>query len=158
MLAQVAEYAPVGSTVLVNIQTSNEYVEQMGLYYLPKVFNRPDLITLPYQSQPLGVEAELYRPDVILAVPHIENQPLMAVRLGLYEPTQNTWNQSLLDQLSSGWKMQNSIDHQFPLFLSICPGFCPFIQLACFVLSPAAGGSTPIPTVGTCIKYTSLKE
>ena len=139
MLAQVAEYAPLGSTVLVNIQTSNEYVEQMALYYLPEVFGRTDLTTHAYQSQPLGVGSELYRPNVILAVPHIENQPLMAVRMGLYEPTQDSWNGSLLGQLAAGWKMQNSIDNQVPLFLVDLPRvFCPFIRtrLFCAVPSP----------------------
>lgn len=139
VLTDLAYHAPQGSTVIVNIQESNEYVEQMALYYLPKVYHRPDITVIPYQSQPLSVGSEYYRSDVILAVPSVENQPLMAVRMGLYESTQKAWNQSLLGQLTPNWKMGSLIHNQFPLIIVDLPRiFCPFIRtrLFCSVPSP----------------------
>ena len=139
MLTDIAQRAPEGSTVFVNIQLSNEYVEQMALYYLPKVYSRSELTTLAYQSQPLGVGSEYFRPDVIFAVPHIANQPLLAVRLGLYEPTQQAWNQALLDQMPPEWKIQSSIEEQTHLLIIDLPRiFCPFIRTRsfCSISSP----------------------
>ncbi len=139
MLTDLAYHAPPGGTVLVNIQQANEYVEQMSLYYLAQIYSRPDLTVLPYQSQPLGIENEFHRPDVILIVPLVENQPLMAVRMGLYESTQKTWNQALLGQLSPDWKMGTLIHDQFNLMMVDLPRiFCPLIRtrLFCSIPSP----------------------
>jgi len=138
MLTDLAKNSPLNSTVLVNIQVANEYVEQMALYYLPRIYSRPDLTTVAYQSQPLGVGDEFYKPDVILAVPHVENQPLLAVRMGLYESTQKTWNQALLVQMTSTWKMSTSIRNQFPLLMVDIPRiFCPLIRTRSFCAIPS---------------------
>ena len=139
LLTGLADHAAQGSTVLVNIQVANEYVEQMALYYLPKVYSRPDLVVVPYQSQPLGDGSEYHRPDVILAMPQVEHQPLLSVRMGLYEPTQKDWNADLLARLTPDWVMGTLIQNQFQLLIVDLPRlFCPLIRtrLFCSVPSP----------------------
>ena len=139
LISGLADHASQGSTVLVNIQVANEYVEQMSLYYLPKVYSRPDLVVVPYQSQPLGNGSEFHQPDVIVAMPQVEHQPLLSVRMGLYEPTQKTWNADLLARLTPDWVMSGLIQNQFQLSIVDLPRlFCPLIRtrLFCSVPSP----------------------
>jgi len=139
LITGLADHASQGSTVLVNIQVANEYVEQMSLYYLPKVYSRPDLVVVPYQSQPLGNGSEFHQPDVIVAMPQVEHQPLLSVRMGLYEPTQKTWNADLLARLTPDWVMSGLIQNQFQLSIVDLPRlFCPLIRtrLFCSVPSP----------------------
>lgn len=101
-LRYVAENAPDGSAVIVNIQFTNEYVEQMQLM-LKDFYNRPDLYFAYYQKQDLTQLVQQY-PAVLVLVPELENQPLMTVRTGLIEPTQQHWNSSLLPLLSDSWQ------------------------------------------------------
>jgi hypothetical protein len=102
-LRYVAENAPDGSAVIVNIQFTNEYVEQMQLM-LKDFYNRPDLYFSYYQKQDL-TQLVQQNPAVLVLVPELEGQPLMTVRTGLIEPTQQQWNSSLLPLLSDSWQV-----------------------------------------------------
>ena len=101
VMEYVAENAPPGSNVLVNIQLANEYIEQME-FLLNYEYGRTDLQFDKYQSQDLSLLAEQY-PAVFVLVADLENQPKMTVRMGFVEDTLDIWNSILLPKLES-WK------------------------------------------------------
>jgi hypothetical protein len=118
-MSYVAENAPPGSTVLLNILYPNDYTEMFGPY-LAEVLGRPDLQAgyLHPDQHPSG--------PVMVVAPNIVNQPAQTVRLGLVEATQDFWNSRLPNyfgqDLPPAWEME---DHfrlvMFDLPRLVCP-------------------------------------
>ena len=67
------------STVLLNIQTPNEYYYKLK-DYLNTYWNRPDITILPFDFQDTSSSGAHY-----LIAPYVVNQPLLAVRQGVVE-------------------------------------------------------------------------
>ncbi len=99
LLEYVAENAPQGSQVVVNIQLANEYIEQMQLM-LANYYHRPDLQLVSYQGEDLSTLTE-QSPAPYFILAQLVNQPKMTVRMGLDEPSLQVWNASVLPALSS---------------------------------------------------------
>lgn len=99
VLEYVAENAPQGSRVVVNIQLANEYIEEMQLM-LANYYNRPDLQLINYQGGDLSSLKDQSQSTYFLQA-ELVNQPRMTVRMGLDEPSLQVWNASVLPALSS---------------------------------------------------------
>jgi hypothetical protein len=113
MLRYVAENAPPGSAVIVNIQLPNEYVVEMQLL-LADLYDRPDLDFNYYQQQDFSQMSSEY-PAVYLLVPELENQPHMTVRMGLQEENQQIWNASIPPVTPKYWQTAFQVSRQPPL-------------------------------------------
>jgi hypothetical protein len=121
---------------LVNIQDPNEYFYEMQTQ-LGKVYGRPDLIV------------DVFNPDTTLAVdglniyivsPHIVNQPLLTVRMGVIEDTQRMWTTDLQEFLQDhpGWRIEFESTNNFHLTDINYPRiFCPFVKTRAFCATPA---------------------
>jgi hypothetical protein len=123
MLDYLVQHLPTGSTVWVNIQASNEYVEQLG--YLKDGLGRTD------------INVELFHNPIIpgntdyIVTPFVTNLPLLTVRMGVIETSQLTWNQDLNSFLSKNpdWKQVFETDHRIQLTITDLPRlFCPLMQ------------------------------
>jgi hypothetical protein len=99
VMEYVVKNAPIGSIVLVNIQLSNEYIEQME-FLLVNDYHRTDLQFDKYQGQDLSLLTMQY-PAVFILVADVENQPKMTVRMGFIEDSLHIWNSILLPKLTS---------------------------------------------------------
>jgi hypothetical protein len=126
VMEYVAENAPQGSTVLVNIQLANEYIEQME-FLLNYEYGRTDLQFDEYQAQDLSELAKQY-PAVYVLLAEMQNQPKLTVRMGFIEDTLNIWNSILLPKLDS-WKKAFQVSRD-PAVLTI-----DFPRLLCPVVS-----------------------
>ncbi|MCL4559680.1 MAG: hypothetical protein M1281_03570 [Chloroflexi bacterium] len=131
MLDYLAANLPAGSQVLVNIQDPNEYVVEIGLH-LAVLHDRPDISLTAYQGKALPARA-------YVILPTIQNQIRMSVRMGVNEPTQDGWNQSLQEALqATGAALLHTDSYQFHLFnLDLPQLFCPFIQGRSYCAAPA---------------------
>lgn len=116
MLRYVAENAPPGSAVIVNIQLPNEYVVEMQLL-LTDFYDRPDLDFNYYQQQDFNQMASQY-PALYLLVPELENQPRMTVRMGLQEENQQIWNASIPPVTPQYWETAFQVARQ-PWLLTV---------------------------------------
>jgi hypothetical protein len=95
----VANNAPPGAQVVVNIRLANEYIEQMQLM-LVNFYNRPDLSLVNYQGEDLSQYTSRSDPTYFL-VAQVTNQPKLTVRMGLDEPSLQIWNASVLPVLAT---------------------------------------------------------
>jgi hypothetical protein len=126
--------AELSSTIFLNIQTPNEYYYKL-LNYLNQYWERSDLSILPFDFQDTSRSGIYY-----LIVPYIVNQPLLAVRMGVVEETQNKWNDSLSQYFQEhlGWQKVEQIERRFTLSGVDLPRlFCPFIRTRAFCATPA---------------------
>jgi hypothetical protein len=140
VLTYLAETAPPGSTVLVNIQYSNEYIDQIRLH-LNHAHNRPDITVDLFKFQAINPGASDNPETIYVISPSVANQPLLTVRLGLVEETQQHWNKLLQDFLSTEWKTVYANEHTFRLFTVDLP------RLACPILPRVEYCSTPAPVL-----------
>ena len=93
MLTYVKEIAPQDSTVLMNLQTTNEYFELTDLY-LKEHFQRADVdLQLLDDTQMETISDQ--SGDIVL-MPFIDNQPTLTVRAGVEETYQGIWNETFL--------------------------------------------------------------
>jgi hypothetical protein len=99
MLEYIANNAPAGSSVVVNIQLANEYIEQMQLM-LANYYHRPDLQLVNYQGEDLA-QLNTQSSAIYFILAKLNNQPKMTVRMGLDEPSLQVWNTSVLPELAS---------------------------------------------------------
>ena len=128
MLDYLAEAAPAGSTVLVNIQYQNEYIRETRLH-LHYIYNRPDLTVDLFKYQVGSAESSPNPEAIYIVSPEIENQPLMTVRMGVVEPTQNHWNQMLQEFFQPGRPTVFENKQNFQMFsVDFSRFFCPFIK------------------------------
>jgi hypothetical protein len=123
MLDYLVQQLPTGSTVWINIQASNEYIEQLG--YLKDGWRRTD-INLQLFHNPIIPGNKDY-----IVTPFVANLPLLTVRMGVIESSQLTWTQDLNSFLSEhpDWKQVFETDHRFQLIVTDLPRlFCPWMQ------------------------------
>lgn len=102
MLTYIKDAAPKDSTVLMNLQTSNEYFELTDLY-LKEHYQRADVdfqILDEAQMETISDQTG----DIVL-MPFIDNQPTLTVRAGVEETYQDIWNETLLTE-TSGHRQQ----------------------------------------------------
>jgi len=91
LLMQVDDFPDV----IVNIQYENEYVYEVRTFLQDVEDLERSTVTVfdPEQESADGPR--------LIASPYIQNQPLLAVRMGVVENTQIEWNQSLAEALGS---------------------------------------------------------
>ena len=129
MLKNVVDFAPPGSFVMLNIQYYNEYCSQIPIY-INDIMGRPDIRVAMFQSQPpLRAENGASGHNWVIT-PVVKNQPILTVRMGVVEPTQEIWL-SLLDNylILDKWKIISSSEFKFPLLIfDFSRVFCPLMQ------------------------------
>lgn len=129
---------PYGSMVLINIQSHNEYTDQIQMQ-LDARFGREDMqfqlfnpnVALPPACQP---------GNCFVVTPVVENQPLLTVRMGVHEPTQKGWNDSLTAYLANhaGWKEFDSFLGSTRMLAVDLPRlFCAVIETRSFCATPS---------------------
>ena len=135
MMAFLVQNTEPGSTLLVNIQDPNEYYYEMQTQ-LGQIDNRPDLklrtfnrdMTLANDTGPLYI-----------VTPYVQNQPLLSVRMGVVQITQNNWDRLLQGYLRihPGWQSVFETATSFPLSNVNYPRlFCPLIKTRAFCATP----------------------
>ena len=139
MLDFLVERATRGASVIVNIQSPNEYIYETQAY-LQAISGLPEVTVEafdPDQGLPQGRDT-----TVLVVSPQVLNQPLLAVRMGVVEETQHGWNQSLEAALGSSAEPIFQTESKFHLSIvdlprALCPllpgrGYCraepPFID------------------------------
>jgi len=123
MFDYLMQQLPTGSTVWINIQASNEYIEQLS--YLKDGWGRTD-ISVQLFHNPIIPGYKDY-----IVTPFVANLPLLTVRMGVIESSQLTWTQDLNSYLSehSGWEQVFETDHRFQLTITDLPRLlCPLMQ------------------------------
>ncbi|MFZ6026464.1 MAG: hypothetical protein ACOYYS_02000 [Chloroflexota bacterium] len=130
-LRHLAEIAPQGSAVLVNIQVPNEYffASEDHLWY---IWERPDLNLRPVAGDTMPALGEVGH--YYLLVPQVENQPLQTVRMGVVEETQQIWNSVLEGYMAGqGWQPVTTVQRNVRLsVVDFARLFCPFIPTRAF--------------------------
>lgn len=118
MLRFVAERAPSGARVFVNIRTDSEYLWNVGPL-LDTVYGRQDLEVLPYPvgGDDLGKEG---RPTFIVS-PFTENIPSHSVRLGIPEAESRRWETALQEELGGRLELQRESRSQVWLAIVDAP-------------------------------------
>jgi hypothetical protein len=136
MMAYLVNHTEPNSLVLVNIQDPNEYFVEMQMQ-LGQVDGRPDLRVLTF-SRDITIPGDTT--NVYIVAPFVVNQPLLTVRMGIIEDTQNMWSYSLQEflHISPGWQVifesSQAIrlsDVNFPRL------FCRFVKTRAFCATPA---------------------
>jgi hypothetical protein len=133
MLSFARQMEP-GSVILLNIQSPNEYYYKMK-DYLNTFWRREDIEILTFDFQVPSQNRNIY-----LFVPYIKNQPLLSVRMGVVEETQNKWNTSLTPYFHEypDWYQVVQFEHQFNMTGVNLPRlFCPFIKTRAFCATAA---------------------
>ncbi len=136
-LAWLAQNAPADSTVVVNIRDSeSEYPEDIGRLFTT-YYQRPDLkVVLPQVLE----QGEAEPNAAYILAPYIQNQPLLTVRLGVFEPTQESWNARLETYLADhpAWEQVAQVERRVRLTMVDLPRlFCPFIKTRAFCATPS---------------------
>lgn len=135
VLDYLAANLPPHSMVLVNIQDPNEYFDEVGIH-LTEVRGRFDLTVEPFQNQSLELEAANH--NIYLLSPFIENQLLLSVRMGVYEPTMKKWNESLQDSLRDVDVLVYHNEYHFRLLNIDTPRvFCQFFSSRGYCSTPS---------------------
>ncbi len=137
MLKYVVDYAPQGSTVLINIQQSNEYVTEFTLW-VNQISNRPDIKVDTFHDQDLAT-AEAGNQAIWIISPHLENQFYPSVRMGIYQNTSTAWNQDLATHLNGKGEQIEDIRYSFPIFIfDPMRFFCPLTPSLSYCQVPNA--------------------
>jgi len=98
MLTFIVDKAPQNSTIWINIQEPNEYVNEFVLW-VNQINNRPDLKVDYFHGQDL-LTSEASSQALWIVSAHLENQFYPSVRMGVYENTSNAWNKNLENYLN----------------------------------------------------------
>ncbi len=126
VLEYIATNAPDRSRVMVNIQLANEYIEQMQLM-LANYYHRPDLELVIYQGEDLSVmKGQAQMTYFLLA--ELQNQPKMAVRMGLDEPSLQLWNSAVYPALSTWNEVYQVSENPHILTIDFPRLLCPIIK------------------------------
>lgn len=119
------EKLPKSSNIALNIQAPNEYTTELDLL-IRQVRGRSDLQLTTFNPALPPTQGVILTPD-------IQNQPLLTVRMGVFEPSLYTWNQSLQSYLGKTVQPQTKIERRFQLFVIDLPRvFCPLISKRSF--------------------------
>lgn len=134
---------PAGSGVYLNIQSANEYTDQIKMQLTTR-FGREDIVVDLFQPG-MGGDKACPKNACYVVSPWVHNQPLLTVRMGVHEPTQVEWNKTLQDYMgeSAGWSEVQSISRSFPMLAVDFP------RLFCALIETRAFCSTPSPFIDT---------
>jgi hypothetical protein len=136
MMAHLVQTAAPNSTIVVNFQDFTEYVSEMQTQF-ESVYNRPDLkLKMFNPSEPLPESAG----DIYLVTAKVQNQPLLTVRMGVIEESQDIWNKILQGflQENPNWHSVFETTRSFRLSDVNYPRlFCPFIETRAFCATTA---------------------
>lgn len=94
MLSFVVDELPTNSTLFINIQEPNQYVDDIKLW-LAEIMGRADLHVEHYQFQTFR-SSNGQNPYYYVASPYLDNQYYRSVRLGVGEASSKTWDESML--------------------------------------------------------------
>ncbi|MFQ5922545.1 MAG: hypothetical protein ACE5M4_06840 [Anaerolineales bacterium] len=96
LLQFLSEEAGGNRELIVNIQHENEYVYEVRTHLqdVKGLVETQVAVFDPGGGLPSG--------SALIAAPYVHNQPLLAVRMGVIEPAQEAWNQSLQEVLGQG--------------------------------------------------------
>jgi hypothetical protein len=113
MLAYVSEHTPSNSTILMNINTYNEYSEKTkDIIY--DHYHRNDI---DYQNIDTDLMNQIAKQaGAYVLVPTIDNQPTLSVRAGVEEYYQDQTNQTFYHQTDNLRDLQFSTEETFRLF------------------------------------------
>jgi len=131
MLRHVAEEAPQGALVLVNIRWEIEYRWQLEPM-LQLVYDRPDLTVIPYETW--GDTPPAPGTPVMVLSPLIENVPVQKVRLGIPELESRKWEASLQEELNGSLSLLREVRAETHLLMVDAP------RLVCLA----------VPQIGYC--------
>lgn len=123
MLQALFEMVGDEGQVILNIQHENEYVYEIRTHVQDVAGMRDIQIDTfdPLHGLPSG--------SALIISPKIHNQPLLAVRMGVIESTQNGWNHSLQDELGEGILPDLQIEEGFRLTIIDLPRvLCPLLS------------------------------
>jgi hypothetical protein len=118
MLEAVAEAAPTGGAVLVNIREDIEYLWHVGPM-LQTVYNRPDLTAEAYAESGVVSQGEVV-PTIVVS-PFIENVPYPSVRLGIPEGASRQWEAGLQLELRGRLSLVREVRHNARLLAIDAP-------------------------------------
>jgi hypothetical protein len=132
MVAYLASTVPAGGGVQVNLLGTSEYILEIKLH-LAHLYNRPDISVSAFSlGQPRKEPAEVGI-DSLLVSPGIENQPLLSVRLGVYELTNDELNRQMKASLGTQVKPAAIFESSFRQFnLDFLRLACPFFNQRTF--------------------------
>jgi hypothetical protein len=129
---------PPHSRVFVNIQSANEYTDQIAMQMVAR-FGRNDLVV--DLLDPASETSNTCLPGSCYIVsPIVQNQPLLTVRMGVYEPTQVVWNESLESFINQhpGWAKAQEFKSSVGMMTIEFPRlFCRFISTRAFCATPS---------------------
>ena len=132
---------PPQSMVLINIQSRNEYTDQIQMQ-LDARFGRDDLTIKLFD--PEDGSSMACRPEhCFIVTPVVKNQPLMTVRMGVHEPTQANWAESLraFMKVHSGWQELEAFQGSARMMMVDLP------RLFCAVITTRSFCATPSPMI-----------
>jgi hypothetical protein len=135
MMAYLVQNTEPGSAVMVNIQDPNEYFYEMQMQ-LRDIYGRPDLTIEVFSSDTALAEDAS---NMYIASPYVVNQPLLTVRMGVIEETQQMWTDSLGEFMREhhGWQVSFETANTFRLTDINYPRIlCPFVKTRAFCAMP----------------------
>jgi hypothetical protein len=94
MLSFIVNELPVNSTLLINIQESNQYLSDMKLW-ISEIKGRSDLNVEQYQFQTLKQTDDTTKYYYVVS-PYLDNEYYRSVRLGFGATSSKEWDQSML--------------------------------------------------------------
>jgi hypothetical protein len=150
MMAYLVQTAAPNSTILVNFQDFTEYVSEMQTQ-LESIYGRPDLKVEMFNSTQPAPESS---GDIYIVTANVLNQPLLTVRMGVIEKSQEIWNKNLKRylQVNPNWHSVFETARSFRLSDVNYPRlFCPFIKTRAFCATPAPLLDTRLFTYGWII-------
>jgi hypothetical protein len=137
MLTYVVKHAPEGGTVWINIQTPNEYVEEITLW-VTQIMGRPDLQVDYFHFQDLTQVQENTGKAWIVS-PFVNNLSYPSVRMGIMELPSREWNSSLDDYLENRGELLTEIKQSFHSSnFDPIRSFCPLTPSLSYCLVPNA--------------------
>jgi hypothetical protein len=129
MLANVVEFAPQDSFLMMNFQDYNEYCQQIAIF-TNSILGRSDVKLEMFFLQPPRSRANGASGYNLMITPVVRNQPILSVRMGVVEPTQQIWNSVLENYMvHEDWQMISSSEYTFPLVVfDFSRVFCPLLN------------------------------
>ena len=112
LLTFISEQPSQNATVLMNLQTSNEYFEKVGMYISDHI-HRNDLDYRVLDNS--AMETINDQSNAVILMPFIENQPKLTVRAGVEEVYQNIWNEVFLTATEGQHEKLASFEESFML-------------------------------------------
>ena len=127
MLLFVRDAIPDKGKLYINIDQSNEYVENVARF-LKSVYGREDISVNYVDTETLEGLSRSH--GNLLVIPHITNQPRLTVRAGVEEEFTSLWNENVTNQVGDDLSLIREFETHFQLLnvnlLNLsCPGIGP---------------------------------